>query len=75
MLQKGCGGKLYVQFIVNTTGHVENVNILAGFDNEFDQEAIRVITLSPRWEPAKQSGRAVKQLFTIPIIFSTWPKK
>lgn len=75
LFQKGCGGKLYVQFIVNATGNVENANILAGFNNEFDQEAVRVITSSPLWGPAKQGGRAVKQLFTIPIIFNPWPKK
>jgi hypothetical protein len=32
-------------------------------------EAIRVITSSPDWEPGKQRGQAVNVMFTFPITF------
>ena len=33
-------------------------------------EAIRVITSSPDWEPGKQRGKAVNVMFTFPITFA-----
>ncbi len=34
-----------------------------------EEEAIRVCSLMPKWEPAKQKGRVVRQRLTIPITF------
>ena len=33
------------------------------------EEAIRVVSSSPNWEPGKQRGKAVKVMFTFPITF------
>jgi hypothetical protein len=35
-----------------------------------DAEAIRILKASPRWIPAKQGGRNVKQQYVIPISFN-----
>lgn len=34
-----------------------------------EEEAIRVCRLMPKWEPAKQRGRVVRQRFTVPVHF------
>jgi hypothetical protein len=34
------------------------------------EEAIRVISSSPDWEPGKQRGKAVNVMFTFPITFA-----
>ena len=34
------------------------------------QEAIRVVSSSPDWEPGKQRGTAVNVMFTFPIVFA-----
>jgi protein TonB len=39
------------------------------------QEALRVLSSSPRWNAGKQRGKPVKVAFTIPVIFSLEEKK
>jgi TonB family protein len=63
------GGRVFVSFIVNTDGSVQDVQILKGVGFGCDEEAIRVVKAMPRWNPAKQSGRAVRSRFTQPITF------
>ncbi|HEX3008009.1 MAG TPA: energy transducer TonB [Bacteroidales bacterium] len=68
-VENGITGKVYVQFVVNASGKVENVIVLRGADPSLDQEAVRVIQSSPKWSAPLQGGRAVKQLFTLPVVF------
>jgi protein TonB len=63
------GGKVYVQFVVNTDGTIQDVQVLKSVGFGCDEEAIRVIKSVPRWTPGKQSGRAVRSRFTQPITF------
>lgn len=67
--EMGIEGKVTIQFVVNSSGHVENVKVLRELDPACDQEAVRVIKSSPKWIPGKQGGRAVKQQFVLPIMF------
>lgn len=67
--ENGISGRVTVQFVVNAQGKVENATVLRGVDPSLDQEAIRVIQSSPKWSPPLQSGRAVKQLFSLPVVF------
>jgi TonB family protein len=62
-------GKVIVQFEVGTKGDVFNAKVLHGVDSDLDQEAIRCINNSPKWTPAKNGGKEVRQQFVIPIIF------
>ena len=62
-------GKVYVQFVVNTDGSIQNVDVIKSVGFGCDEEAVRVIKSVPRWTPGKQSGRAVRSRFTIPINF------
>ena len=63
------GGKVYVQFVVNTDGTIQDVQILKSVGFGCDEEAMRVIKSVPKWNPGKQSGRAVRSRFTQPITF------
>jgi len=69
-IRKGISGKVYVQYAINSKGDVVDVKVIRGIDPSLDKEAIRVISSSPKWEPAKQRGTKVKQQFTIPIAFA-----
>jgi len=68
-IKKGISGKVYVQYAVNSKGYVVDVKVVRGVDPSLDKEAVRVISSSPKWEPAKQRGQKVKEQFTIPIAF------
>jgi TonB family protein len=68
-LRANVGGKVYVQFIVNKDGTIQDIQILKSVGFGCDEEAIRLIKSVPRWTPGKQSGRAVRSRFTQPITF------
>ena len=62
-------GKVFLDFIVDRNGEISNVQVVKGIGFGCDEEAIRVVNAMPRWSPGKQSGRAVKSKFTLPIAF------
>ena len=62
-------GTVYVKFVVNSEGKVENVTTLRGVDPLLDQEAIKVIENMPEWKPGYQSGKPVSVTMTVPIRF------
>jgi len=63
-------GKVYVSFIVDKLGKVTNVKIVRGVDKNLDAEALRVVSLLPKYKPGKQRGKSVRVMFTIPINFT-----
>lgn len=65
----GVEGRVTLQFTVNTDGSVSNVKVLRGVDSSLDNEAVRVVSMSPKWTPGRQRDRAVKVTYTFPVIF------
>lgn len=68
--EAGITGKVIVQFSVGRDGTVMNAKVIRSVHPSLDNEAIRVILSSPRWQPAKQSGNPVKQNYVVPIVFT-----
>jgi TonB family protein len=62
-------GTVYVSFIIDTLGHLGDINLVRGVDPVLDEEAIRVVKSSPVWNPGKQRGRNVNVSFSLPIVF------
>ena len=67
--KKNIGGRVFVSFVVNIDGTIQDVQVLKGVGYGCDEEAVRVVKSMPRWNPGKQSGRAVRSRFTQPITF------
>lgn len=61
-------GRVYLQFIVNENGDVENPVVLRGIGGGCDEEAIRVIK-ETKFSPGLQRGRPVRVRYSLPIIF------
>ncbi len=62
-------GKVFVNFVINKKGKVEDVKVLRSVHPLLDAEAIRVVKMFPRWTPGKQRGEKVKVSYTVPINF------
>ena len=62
-------GKVFLSFVVSPDGSISDVAVLKGLGFGCDQEAMRVVKTMPRWTPGRQSGRAVKSRFNLPITF------
>jgi len=63
-------GKVFVSFVVNKEGEVENPKIERGVNPLLDKEALRVIENLKTWSPGTQRGVKVKVMFTVPINFA-----
>ena len=62
-------GRVIVQFVVQKDGSISGVQTVQGVSPELDAEAIRVVSLMPKWNPGKQRGQAVSVKYTMPIMF------
>lgn len=62
-------GKVFLTFVVNTDGSIQDVSVLKGLGFGCDEEAMRVVKAMPKWKPGKQSGRSVRVKFNLPISF------
>lgn len=65
----GVEGKVYLQFVVDRYGEIDQVTVLKGIGYGCDQEAVRVMKAAPKWNPAKQRGRPVSSRVTLPLNF------
>ena len=63
-------GKIFVTFIVNEQGNIEDARVLRSFDPEMDTEAVRLIQEMPTWIPGKQNGKPVNCRFNLPVNFA-----
>ena len=68
-LENGVQGKVFVQFVVEKDGSVSNIKVVRGVDASLDKEAVRVVSVMPKWKPGKQRGKAVRVAYTLPIAF------
>jgi len=67
--ENGIQGRVFIQFVVNQKGEIEQVKVVRGVDPALDKEAIRVISSLPKWKPGSQRGKPVRVSFTVPINF------
>ena len=62
-------GRVVLQFTVNKEGQVEDVQVVRGVNEALDNEAVRVVTASPKWEPGTQNGNPVNVRYIFPVVF------
>lgn len=65
----GVQGKVIVQFVVEKDGSIANPAVVRSIDPNLDGEAIRVISIMPKWKPGMQKGRPVRVKYTVPVTF------
>ena len=59
-----------VRFSANENGKVDEVKIMRGDNETFNQEAIRVVKLIPEWDVFYIRGKHFRFYWNLPIIFS-----
>lgn len=67
--ENGIQGRVILQFTVDTKGNVINVRVIRGIDSSLDKEAVRIVSMSPKWTPGRQRDRAVSVTYNFPVIF------
>ena len=62
-------GQVLVSFIVEQDGSVTDVRVEHGIDERLDDEAVRVVSVSPKWIPGQIKGQKVRTRIVIPVEF------
>ncbi len=67
--QENIQGRILCSFIVRKDGTISNVEVVNGLDNELDNEALRVLSMMPKWTPGKNDNKTVSVKCILPIDF------
>ena len=62
-------GRVIVSFMVERDGSLSDIKVVRGLDPAFDEEALRVVKMMPKWSPGVTDGKISVMRYTIPIIF------
>jgi protein TonB len=62
-------GKVIIKFAVAADGSVKRIEVLRSINPLLDEEAMRVISMLPKWRPGKQNGVPVAVWFFVPVNF------
>lgn len=70
--KKGAHGNVITRFKVQKDGSITDISVARGRDPSLDAEAIRVIKLLPKFNPATKNGEPVAVWYTLPISFKMY---
>ncbi len=67
--ENGIQGRVLVDFMIDEKGEVRDVKIARGVHESLDEEALRVVSASPKWRPGRHRGKKCKVALTIAVDF------
>jgi len=68
--EKGIQGRVIITMVVEKDGTLSNIRVVRGVATDIDNEALRVMGLSPKWKPGIQNGRRVRVQYSVPIAYT-----
>jgi TonB family protein len=68
-LQEGIEGRVLTSFIVGCNGAISNIEVVSPELPELHEEAIRLVSVMPRWTPGVRAGQAVNVRVLLPVDF------
>ena len=63
-------GIVYVTFVIEKDGAVNDVKVLKGIGGGCDEETIRVVGAMPKWKPGYHRGKPVRVQYNMPVKFT-----
>ena len=66
---KGIEGRVIVKFTVEEDGTITNGKILRGVDPLLDNEALRLVSIMPKWSPGRFAGKDIRAIYNLPLSF------
>lgn len=68
-------GRVFVSFVIEKDGSVNELKVMRGIGGGCDEEAVRVIKGMPKWKPGKMKGEPVRVSYLMPINFKLAEKQ
>ena len=60
-------GNIFVSFIVETNGSLSDIKVIRDLGFGTKEEALRMMSKSPKWSPGIQDGKPVRVAYNLPI--------
>lgn len=67
--EKNISGKVFIRFVIEKDGSINDVQVLRGIGGGCDEEAVRVVKGMPKWKPGMQKGKPVRVSYNLPLSF------
>lgn len=61
--------KIRISFAVEKDGSLTYIESIKPIDKILETEIIRVLKLSPKWEPGESNGKKTRMTYSLPIVF------
>ena len=68
-IAKGIEGRVIVKFTIEEDGTVTNGKIVRGVDPLLDKEALRLVSIMPKWKPARLDDKDIRAIYNLPLSF------
>lgn len=68
-IQKQIEGQVMLKFMVDSDGYVKNVQVIESVNPILDEEAVRVVSSSPKWTPGMFGKIPVATWYDFPVVF------
>jgi TonB family protein len=62
-------GTVMVEFYINAEGKAEEIGVVKSISHELNEEAIRLVTMMPAWNPATYDGNKIATKIVLPLNF------
>ena len=62
-------GRVLVNFFVEKDGSITNVEVARSIHPALDEEAVRVVSMMPKWKPGTLMGDTVRTKYILPVFF------
>ena len=67
--EAGIQGKVIVHFIIDKEGEIQNIQLTRSLFPSIDNEALRVVSILPRWIPGEKDGEKASESYILPVSF------
>jgi len=67
--EAGIQGPVQVSFLLDEDGNVSSGRIIKSPGIELDEEALRLVSIMPKWAPAQKDGKPIAVWYTVSIHF------
>ena len=74
-VRNGIQGRVLVDFVIDAKGKMTDVKVIKGVDPLLDAEAVKVVSASPDWRPARLQGKRVASEMSLYVEFRLERKK
>lgn len=62
-------GTVVTEFTIETDGTVSDIKVKKAVSPKLDDEAVRLVKTLPAFKPGSQQGKAVRVIYSVPVVF------